>query len=65
MFYKILYPIIRPILADWLAGRALRIPAYKVHAIAVKLGIPDSAVEAVESEVAALVVAALDSKFGK
>lgn len=61
---KYLYPLLRPLLSDWLAGRALRIPAAQVHSLAVKFGIPDASVTGVEDAVASAVVAQLDSKFG-
>ena len=64
MFNKFFYSLVRKSLSDWLTNRALHVPAEKVHADAVKFGVSDEVVIALEAQVAAEVVAALDVRFG-
>jgi hypothetical protein len=62
MWLKFVYSVIRPMLVDWIHGRALRIPENQLQALAAKYKISVDVVRAMENEVAIAVVTQLDNQ---
>lgn len=55
----IVWPVILPVLTNWLTSRALVLPAAKASALATKFNVPVEMIMAIDSEIVAEVPALL------
>lgn len=62
MWLKFVYSAIRPMLVDWVHGRALRIPEKQLQSLASKYKVSVDVVRAMENEIATAVVTQLDNQ---
>lgn len=66
MWLKFVYGSVRPLVVDWVKGRALRIPESKLQELALRFKVSTDVVRAMESEIASAFINELDTRiYGK